>query len=99
MFSLKISDWLPARKNTLRGFFAVTLPNGLVIRDFSVHEKGGRWWLSPPGRPRLQDGRVVIDDSGKPQYSPVVGFVDAEARRRLEAEILDALRAAHPEAF
>jgi hypothetical protein len=37
-------------KNTLRGFFTVAFPSGLIIRDCMLHEKNGKRWVSLPAR-------------------------------------------------
>ena len=36
-----ISDWKPYTKNTLRGFFTVTTPCGIVLHNCLLHDKEG----------------------------------------------------------
>jgi hypothetical protein len=59
-------SWKPLRKNTLRGFCAIELPVGLVIRDVGVHAQGDRRWASLPGKPQIgRDGQPIRDSTGK----------------------------------
>ena len=37
-------------KNSLRGFFDLRLPSGLVLRGCSLHLSHGRWWIGMPAR-------------------------------------------------
>lgn len=54
-----ISDWKPFVKNTLRGFFTVTLPSGLIIHKCSLHEKSGVRWIGLPAEKfTKKDGTV-----------------------------------------
>jgi hypothetical protein len=46
-----------------------------------------------------RDGQHMKDQAGRPLYAPVVTFGSKELRDRFSIAVLDALRAAHPEAF
>ena len=48
--SIIIAEWKPLIKNTLRGFLSINLPNGMVIHNLTVHEKGKSRWIGLPAR-------------------------------------------------
>jgi hypothetical protein len=89
--------WRLLIKNTLRGFAAVELRNGLRIRDISVHvHQNGTAWAGMPGKPQLEDGRVKVDAHGKPRYSAIVDWRDKALRERFSAAVVELVRAHHP---
>jgi hypothetical protein len=56
----RASDWRPHASNTLRGFFNLTLPSGLVFNDYTYHEQGDKRWVGLPGKPQIDaDGRAA----------------------------------------
>jgi|HubBroStandDraft_4_1064222.scaffolds.fasta_scaffold1033471_2 hypothetical protein len=93
----RLLEWRALRKNALFGFAVVELPSGLVIRDVSVHEKAGRWWVGLPARPQIgHDDRVIRNHSGKVQYSATIGWRDRDLADRFSAAVVDLVRAEHP---
>jgi hypothetical protein len=71
---MRLLEWRALRKNTLHGFCVIELPSGLIIRDISIHEKGGKWWASLPARPMLDaEGRHVSNHAGHKQYAALLG--------------------------
>src|SRR5215467_4897625 len=89
--TMQLLEWREVRRNTLVGFATVALPIGLVIRDITVHNKGGARWASMPAKPVLDgDGKHHVVD-GRRQYTPVVEWRDRalaeEFSRRLVALI------------
>jgi hypothetical protein len=50
------------RRNSLRGFATITLPNGLTIADCPINiGSNGRAWAALPARPVIgADGRQVV---------------------------------------
>jgi DNA-binding cell septation regulator SpoVG len=73
-----VSNWKPYEKNSLRGFFSLTLPSGLIIHNCAVHQKGTARWVSLPARQlRKEDGSIA--------YSPVIDFAGTDERRRFQA--------------
>jgi hypothetical protein len=85
---------------SLRGFATIKLPSGLVCHDFAVHRSGESWRVLPPSRPRLDhEGRPTRDETGRIQRSPVVSFADPGTHARFSDVVIDALRAAFPEAL
>jgi hypothetical protein len=96
----KLMEWRPMRKNTLRGFAVIELPSGLVIRDISIHEKGGKYWAGLPSRPVLDaDGRHVSNHAGHKQYTALLGWRDRDLADRFSAAVVELVRAAHPGAL
>jgi hypothetical protein len=84
------SDWRSVERNTLRGFFSLKLPSGLVLRECSLHEQGEKRWVGLPGKPQLdEDGRQRIGADGKKLYTPIVEL----SRERREAFQVAALAA------
>lgn len=95
-----ILDFRPLLKGSLRGFAKVQLPSGMILNDVQLMHSSASWWASPPSRPMIgRDGTVLRDANGKIRYSPIVEFTSREIRDRWSSAIVDALRAAHPEAF
>ena len=95
-----IEDWKPLNKGQMRGFARVLLPSGLTLIDCVVglNDKGA--WASPPVRAQIdRDGNVLREPSGKIKYSPMIEFASRELRRRWSDSVIEALRAAHPEAL
>ncbi len=55
---------------------------------------------SPPSKPMVgRDGVALTDANGKVKYSPLVEFTSKEIRERFSSAVVEALRAAHPEAL
>jgi len=48
---MQLVKWTPYRKNALRGFADVRLPNGLVIYSCPVLFSHGKAWATFPGKP------------------------------------------------
>ena len=100
MSGFLIRDWRPMRKNTLLGFAKVELPSGMILADVTVlvGERGP--WASPPSKPMIgRDGTAIKDAAGKARYTPIVEFASKDIRERFSAGVVEAMRAAHPEAF
>jgi hypothetical protein len=77
-------------RNTLRGFFDLRLPSGMVIKGCCVHLKAGRAWIGLPGRP-------YKDASGHETWANVIDFADKESNRRFQAIALAAVVGDFPE--
>jgi hypothetical protein len=97
---MRLIEWRPVGKNTLYGLAVVELPSGLVIRDISIHEKGGKWWVSPSARPVLDgEGRHVTNHAGQKQYAAVIGWRDRDLADAFSQRLIELLRAQHLGAF
>ncbi len=100
MTSLKILDWREMRRNSLLGFAKVEFPSGMVISDVTILQGEKGPWASPPSKPMVgRDGTVMKDDNGKVRYVPIIEFTDKATRNRWSDSVIEAMRAAHPEAF
>ena len=88
------------RKGSLLGFAKVELPSGMVLIDVTILSGERGAWASPPSKPMIdRDGVAMKDANGKVKYSPLVEFASKEVRERFSSAVVEALRAAHPEAF
>ena len=76
----QIGNLKPYQRGTCRAFFDVTMPPGIELRGFSLHEKDGKRWVSFPSTPKLDpDGVAARDEeSGKVKYFPTVYFPDKD---------------------
>lgn len=81
---VRISDWRPYHKNTLRGFFTATLPSGLVLHGLMLHQRGDHRWIGFPAREWLNAENVK-------QYARWIEFVDEAANERFHNAVLNAL--------
>ena len=85
------SGWKRLHKNTLLGFAKIRIVElDLTIRDIAIHRKGERLWAQLPARPKIIDGALVINDSGKVQYATLLEFgrravADAFSQRVIDA--------------
>jgi hypothetical protein len=93
-------EWRPMVRATLRGFCAVEMTSGLIVRDLSVHQRDGRAWVAMPAKPQIgRDDKLVRTHNGKAQYSQVIGFRNRELADRFSNAVLALVNAEHPEAF
>ena len=98
--AVNILDWRPLKKNSLLGFAKVELPSGMVLLDVTILTGERGPWASPPSKPMLdREGAALKDAAGKLRYSPIIEFTSREIRDRWSAAVIDAMRAAHPEAL
>ena len=81
---VQISNWRTHENKTLRGFFTVTLPSGMVINDCMLHRQEDRRWIGLPAREYKGQG-------GDRKFAPLVSFVDRAAEIRFQAQVLSAL--------
>jgi hypothetical protein len=78
-------NWKEHTRNTLKGFFDLELPSGLIIHDCMLHEKNGKRWVGLPARPYQKDGKT--------EYARILGFDSAEAHARFQEEAVAAVDA------
>ena len=90
--AFRASSWRPHLSGTLRGFFDLRLPSGLVIHDLTAHEMNGRRWVAMPGKPLLDsDGRHRTYDRGKKAYVATLEIPDRDRRDKFTEQALAAL--------
>jgi len=83
---LKIVKFTPCDKNTLQGFLTVEMTKlGLEIRDLTLHQKNGHYWIAYPSR-------QWTDDEGKTKYTPYINFTDEKMKERFQAGIIAELK-------
>lgn len=99
MSPILIRDWRPMRKGSLLGFAKVEMPSGMILSDVGIMSGERGPWASPPSKPMVgRDGMALKDDKGKLRCSPIIEFTNKEVRNRFSAGVIEAMRAAHPEA-
>jgi hypothetical protein len=80
----------PFVKNTLRGFFDLRLPSGIIVKGCTVHVKGSHAWVGLPGR-------SYKDASGIETWANIIEFADKDCSRRFQAIALAAVAGDFPE--
>jgi hypothetical protein len=71
----------------------------MTMREVAIHQKNSKAWAQPPSRPWVKDGRVVTDDVGKMQYSPISEFDSAAVRAAFSDAVIRAVLAFDPHAL
>ena len=80
---IQISNWKTRENNTLRGFFTITLPSGMILHDCMLHQQEDRRWIGLPSR--------EYEVQGDRKFAPIVTFVDKPAEQRFRDQVLAAL--------
>jgi hypothetical protein len=97
---LRVVDFKPVRKGTLRGFASVKLPNGLVITDVVIGESSGKQWALLPSKAMIdRDGQLMRDAGGKIRYSPVIEWGTPALREEFSRRIAAIVVRHWPDAF
>ena len=96
---MELVKWTPQRKNALRGFADVRLPNGLVIYSCPVLFSHGKAWASFPGKPQIGRDGVPIKIDGKPQYVKVIEWADRITADRFSERVIELVRERDPSVF
>jgi hypothetical protein len=97
---MRLVEWRPLVKGSLRGFASVELPSGLQIIDCPVFAGNkGRSWAGLPSKPQLDRDGIQRFVDGKPAYTPVLAWCDKALRDRWSDAVVALVRQAHPEAF
>jgi hypothetical protein len=81
-------------RNTLRAFFDLSLPTGMILRGCTYHERNGKFWIGWPAKPCVRSDGTPYTVDGKPQWSAIVDFVDAPTKWRLQDEVLPLVKEA-----
>jgi hypothetical protein len=97
---MALLEFKPLVKNTLRGFAVLDVPPGIIVREFSIHEKNGKRWASLPAKPMLDaDGKQIVNHAGHKQYAAPLGWRTRELADRFSARVIELVIAAHPNVF
>jgi hypothetical protein len=98
--TITVSEFKPIAAGALRGFCDVHLPSGMVLHRCGIFTKDGKAWASPPSKQVIgRDGTVQKTADGKTRYEPTVSFADRATQERWSAQVIEAVRAAHPAAL
>jgi DNA-binding cell septation regulator SpoVG len=98
--ALRVLEWRPLHKNSLRGFAKIELPSGMILAAVTILTGANGAWASPPSKPMIgRDGIVMKDADGKARYTPIIEFTSKERRDKFSAAVIEALRVTHPEAL
>ena len=82
---MRISDWKPFTKNTLKEFFTCTLNSGLVIHKLSLHEKKGSRWVGLPAE-------KYSKHDGTTAYAVLIEFESRGIANSFRDQVLEALK-------
>jgi DNA-binding cell septation regulator SpoVG len=94
----KITNFRPHISGSLRGRFDCELPFGLRLHECALMVGAKGPWIAMPSRPMVgKDGKALTDANAKRRYEPTASFASREAQDRFSAQVIEALRAAHPE--
>lgn len=92
--AMKCLEYKEMRKGSLIGFATLEMDSGLIIKDCTFCEGGGRQWVSPPGKPQIdKDGTVVRDDNGKQKYVNIIQFRTKEIQDNWSGQAVRAIAA------
>jgi hypothetical protein len=87
-------EWRKTVSGTLRAFFTISMtPPGLVLKDCSYHEHGGRRWVCLPVKPLLDSGRTSAHPSGdgRKNHRSVAQIATRSARDQFHRDALAAI--------
>lgn len=96
---MRLVVFKPLRRNSLRGFADIELPNGLRIAECLVLSSHGKAWATFPGKPQIGRDGAHIEIDGKKQYSTILYWRDRDTQDRWSEAVVALVRAAHPEAL
>jgi hypothetical protein len=96
---MRLEKWRPQRKNALRGFADVRLPNGLVIYSCPVLFSRGQAWATVPGKPQIGRDGLPIKIDGKQQYTKVMEWRDRTIAARFSEKVVELVREHDPAVF
>jgi hypothetical protein len=88
---VSIKNLKPFEKNTLRAFFDVELPSGMVLCGCTLHEKEGRRWIGLPAKPYTKD-------DGSQSWVKIVDFAGRDKAAQFRDLVLPAVLAVMSEA-
>jgi hypothetical protein len=75
-----VLNFKPLERNTLRGFFDLELPSGLVLSGCTLHEKDGKFWTGLRAKPWTKP-------DGSQSWSKVIDFRDRETSDKFQRTV------------
>jgi hypothetical protein len=90
---IEVIEWREVRRNTLRGFAKIRVPEWrMIISDIALHEKDGRRWVLLPTKQLLdRNGEPMRGDDGKQRYMRLIQFDDREIGDRFSDAVVKAV--------
>jgi hypothetical protein len=85
---VRILAFKPFEKNTLRGFFDLELPSGMILSGCTLHEKDDKYWVGLPGKP-------YTAADGSQAWTRIIDFRDAKTRNKFQESITPLARVAY----
>ena len=92
--TVKITEFRAVRRNTLRGFATVLIPEmHLSIHDIGVHQHdNGKRWVSLPAKPVLdRDGNPTRTSEGRIEYARLFSFDSRAVSDAFSAAVIAAV--------
>src|SRR5215469_6179027 len=87
--TLQVLDVRRMRRNSLRGFASVKLPNGLVINDVVLGKTSGRRWALLPSKPMVdRNGEPIRDAEGKMRYAAILEWGSKELQQEFSRRVV-----------
>jgi hypothetical protein len=97
---MRLLDFKPLVKNTLRGFADVELGIGLQLSELSIHVTNGKPWVGMPSKPMLgADGLQIINVNGKKAYKPMMGWRNKALSEAFSKAVVKLVLEQHPNAL
>jgi hypothetical protein len=87
----KVSNFKRLDKNSLRGFFDLELPSGMILRSCSYHVKGDSQWIGWPAKP-------YVKEDGSKAWQNIIDFVDNKTKYILQDHVIPLVLQAMSEA-
>jgi hypothetical protein len=87
------------RRDALRGFCDIELPNGMQIFGCPVLVSRGRIRVIVPGRPRLDRTGRQVEIDGYRQFDKIMGWNCRELANAFDAAVIALLREQYPDAL
>jgi hypothetical protein len=103
-FTVKLLGRKPHQSGTLRGFVDVELEvehgRRLRIHECPVHTGDTGPWIALPGKVQThRNGSVRLKPNGKPEYTAILNWGDAETRDAFSRAVIKLLLQRHPDAL
>jgi len=98
--TIECEEFKPLVRNTLRGFATITIKDmRLRIKDVAIHVKNGSQWAALPAKLQIKDGTIVVNASGKAQYTNILEFADRSTSDAFSRAVIDAVLKSSPNAL
>jgi hypothetical protein len=96
---VRLLKFVPLRKNALRGFCDIELPNGMRIFGCPVLASRGRVWATLPGRPQLDRAGHQVQIDGKGQFAKIMEWNSRGLSDAFSEALVALVREQYPDAL